>query len=534
MTSSSSTRYQWIIFVITCLGQCQVAAAALPVAFDPGRRDPATERIVGAGPNVRWAVPIGMPTYAAPVPADGKVLIGTLNNFEYDPNRGGSRSVLYCFDDRDGTLLWQLPMPKNHTLPYFDSYCVGISSTPLVLGNRAYLTANSGEVLCLDMNGLADGNDGPFRDEAALFAFDRETPKPLGKTDADVIWLFDMFKAFRCRPHDTNNSNLIAHEGLLYVKTGNAPDQTHVHLTNPEAPSLLICDLETGEPLARDDFDIGSDISHGQWCNPTLVQRNGKSYILYGGGNGVLYCTETPDRQRLLDARRKHGKTYDNRTLPRLPVLWKFRGDPRARPESKEPVPPFVMGMGSPSYTCLPPACYDPDTDRVLMLFGHDAWNGARPFRGWLAAFQFGGADGNASGDITQTALAWGTPNIEGGAITPPALADGLLYFGDRKGNFYCYDVKTGEKVWSLSLRGDMWAAPLLADGRIYVGTDRRLFYVLRSGRTPEILSEIKMPDRVFAPAAARADTLYVAGDGFLYAVENEPVPRETRSRNER
>ncbi len=498
--------------------QLKIAEAALPVSFDPGRRDTVTDRIVDTGPNVRWAVPIGMPTYAAPVPTAGKVLIGTLNDFEYDANRSGSRSVLLCFDDRDGTLLWQLPMPKNHFLPFVDSYCVGISSTPLVLGDRAYLTANSGEILCLDMNGLADGNDGPFREEAALYTFDRQTPTPLGKTDADVIWLFDMFKTFRCRPHDTNNSNLIAHEGLLYVKTGNAPDNTHTRVQNPEAPSLLVCDLETGEPLARDDFDVGSDISHGQWCNPTLVRRGGKSYILYGGGNGVVYCTETPDRKKLVDAQRKHGKTYDNRTLPRLPVLWKFHGDPRAQGDSTEPVPPFVMGMGSPSYTCLPPPCYDPETDRVLMLFGHDAWNGAKPFRSWLAAFQFG----ETEGDITKTALAWGTPNLEGGAITPPAMLDGLLYFGDRKGNFYCYEIKTGEKVWTLPLRGDIWAAPLLADGKIYLGTDRRLFYVLRSGRTPDILSEIKMPNRIYAPAAAQGNTLYVAGDGFLYAVENE------------
>ncbi len=504
--------------LLACILFCNTILAALPTSFEPGRRDPETDRIIETGKNVRWVKSIGTPTYARPVIADGKVLIGSLNNTVYDPNRSGSRSVLYCFDEKNGSLIWQLPMPKNYTLPYFDSFCVGISSTPLVVGKRAYLTANSGEVLCLDMDGLRNGNDGPFQEEAQLFAFKRETPTPLAETDADVIWLFDMHKTFKCRPHDTNNTDIILHDGLLYVKTGNAPDNTHTHLPNPEAPSLLILDGVTGKPLARDDFDIGCDISHGQWCNPTLVHRNAKSYILYGGGNGTVYCTETPNPEKLRKQALSHGKEYDNDTLPRLPIFWKFRGDPRAQPGSAEKVPPFVMGMGSPSYTCLPPPLYDAKTDLILTLFGHDAWNGAKPFRSWFGAFRFS----DIKGDITETALAWGTPNIEGGAVAPPALDGDLVYSADRKGNFTCYEIATGKTVWMLSLQGDIWAAPLVEDGKIYVGTDRRNFYTLRAGRKPGILAEIRMPGRIFAPAAAHDKTLYVAGDGFLYAVEGD------------
>ena len=34
-------------------------------------------------------------------------------------------------------------------------------------GDRAYVLDNRGVVLCLDVRGMANGNDGPFRDEAA-------------------------------------------------------------------------------------------------------------------------------------------------------------------------------------------------------------------------------------------------------------------------------------------------------------------------------------------------------------------------------
>ncbi len=506
--------------------------AALPTTFEPGRRDPATGNIVQTGPNVRWAVRIGSPTYATPVVANGKVLIGTLNDAQWDERRSGSRSVLLCFDEKTGDFLWQLPLPKDYKIPYFDSFCVGISSTPTIVGDRAFLTTGRGEILCIDLNGLENGNDGPYIDEARLYSFARDTgpPIPLAKTDADIVWRYDAFGELKAKPHDTNNCDIVYyggessdhepgpddHEpgpvvpvrGILVVNTGNSPDHTHVHVPNPEAPSLLLMDAATGVPLARDDFDIGSDISHGQWCSPTLGKVDGKAgktnTIFYGGGNGVLYAVEAPSRESLQKRFEANGNS-----MIRLETAWKFHGDPRAQVGSLEEVPPFVMGMGSPSYTCLPPPLLDGE-GRIFMLFGHDAWNGAKPFRSWLACI-----------DAKTVKLRWGTENIEGGAVSPPIVDKGLLYFADRKGNFSCLDAATGREHWKLRLRGDIWARPLLADGKIYVGTDRRVFYALKAGREPRILAEITMPDRIFAPAAASGNTLYVVGDGFLYAVEN-------------
>jgi outer membrane protein assembly factor BamB len=323
-------------------------------------------------------------------------------------------------------------------------------------------------------------------------------------TDADVIWRYDAFGELKAKPHDTNNCDIVYYDGLLVVNTGNSPDHTHVHVPNPEAPSLLIMDAEKGIPLARDNFDIGSDISHGQWCSPTFGRVNGKDMIFYGGGNGCLYAVEAPSREAL-------WKQYDanGKKMIRLETAWKFQGDPRAH-QPGGVVPPFVMGMNSPSYTCLPPPALD-GKGRIFMLFGHDAWNGARPFRSWLACI-----------DAATGKLIWGTGNIEGGAITPIAIDNGLVYIGDRRGNFYCFDAASGKEHWKLPLRGDMWARPLIAEGKIYVGTDRRMFYTLKAGLEPKILSEITMPDRIFAPAAVSGNTLYVAGDGFLYAVEGK------------
>ena len=458
---------------------------------------------LGTEPKVRWEVPIGSPTYAAPVIAQGKVLIGTLNDAEWDKRRFGDRSVLLCFDEKTGEFLWQLPLPKDYLIPFFDSFCVGISSTPTVVGDRVYLTTGRGEVLCLDLHGLKNGNEGPFTDEAGLYTHKRiSAVLPLAKTDADIIWRYDMFTELKAKPHDTNNCDIIYYDGLLIVNTANAPDHTHVHVPNPEAPALIIMDAEKGIPLARDDFDIGSDISHGQWCSPAFGKVDGKDMIFYGGGNGVLYAVEAPSREALW----KQFEANDKQ-LVHLKTEWKFQGDPRAH-QAGETVPPFVMGMGSPSYTSLPPPALD-NEGRVFMLFGHDAWNGAKPFRSWLTCI-----------DAKTGKLIWGTGNIDRGAITPIAMENGRVYIADRRGVFYCFDAATGKEHWNLQLRGDIWARPLIVDGKIFVGTSTGRFYVLKAGLEPEIILEMSMPGAIYAPAAVSGNTIFVAGDGFLQAIE--------------
>ncbi|MGL4593472.1 MAG: PQQ-binding-like beta-propeller repeat protein, partial [Thermoguttaceae bacterium] len=446
-------------------------------SFEPGKRDALSGQIVGTGPEVKWVAQIGAPTYAAPVIENGKVLIGSLNNALIDPNRPGGRSVLICLEEETGKLMWQLPLPKNAHIPYFDSFCVGIASTPTIVENRAFLTTGRGEVLCLDLEGFANGNDPPFVDEAALYSFDASRPEILTEKDADIIWRFDIFKTLLSKPHDTNNCNIIYDDGLLYISTANAPNHTHQIVEHPEAPALIVLDAKTGQYLARDAFPIGNDISHGQWCSPTIGNVDGVKYIFYGAGNGVLYAIKAFQKEELLkQIALQNGKPVIMETC------WTFHGDPRAQPGSIEKVPPFETRMGSPSYTCLPPPVFT--ENRIFMLFGHDAWNGARPFRSWLACIDANSKLPNkqknepteqvkneGTEDRTQTALVWGTPNIEGGAITPIVVEAGLLYFADRRGNFYCLETKTGKNIWTLPLKGDIWARPLLHEGKIYIGT---------------------------------------------------------------
>src|SRR4051794_2547588 len=77
------------------------AEQGLPDSFDPK-----------AGTNVKWVAELGSESYATPVVAGGRVLVGTNNEHPRDPKQEGDRAVLLCLDERDGSLLWQLVIAK--------------------------------------------------------------------------------------------------------------------------------------------------------------------------------------------------------------------------------------------------------------------------------------------------------------------------------------------------------------------------------------------------------------------------------------
>ena len=69
--------------------------------------------------------------------------------------------------------------------------------------------------MCLDMNGLADGNGGPFQDEARHAVPEGEEPVPLTGKDADILWIFDMIKECGVRQHDQAHSSILVHGNHL-------------------------------------------------------------------------------------------------------------------------------------------------------------------------------------------------------------------------------------------------------------------------------------------------------------------------------
>ena len=277
-------------------------ARGLPDFFEPGQKasngsgiDPATTK------NVRWAARLGSAAYGNPTVAGGRVFVGTDDlTVGEDPRfrrtRGG---IVKCLDESTGATLWQLVVPERTRLPagiLFGHQHLGICSSPAVEGDRVYLVTCAAEVVCLDVNGQADGNNGPFLDEGQYMAGSDQKALPLKSSDGDILWRFDLIENIGVRPHDAASCSILIHGDLLYLSTSNGVDRPHEKVVAPDAPAIIALDKRTGKLAAVDGERLSSRLYHCQWSSPSLCREGRKTLVLFGGGDGVCYAFEAISR----------------------------------------------------------------------------------------------------------------------------------------------------------------------------------------------------------------------------------------------
>ncbi len=460
----------------------------LPAAFDPE-----------SGRNVKWTARLGRKTYVSGIiVAGGKVFAGTNNARPRDSRNKGDRGVLMCFDEQKGTFLWQLAVPKLGDDRYKDWPRIGICSPPTVDGEDVYLVTNRAEVVRLDIDGQADGNDGPFTDEGRHMVPAGDDPLSVTNSNADIIWLFDMQHRGGIRPHDGIHSSVLVDGRYLYVNTGNGVDNTHKVIEKPDGPSLVVFDKETGRLVARDGERIGPDIFHCTWSSPSMGTVNGRKLVFFGGGDGVLYAFAAL------------GDTMPAGDEPvTLDTVWQFDCDPdapkknvRSYQRNRKVSPSVIYGM---------PVIHD---GRVYVTYGGDIWWGKQA--AWIACVDAGGG-----GDVTETARLWTRP-LKLHCCTTPSISDGLVYIADCSGTVYCFDARSGDPAWTHDAGGAVWASTLVADGKVYVGTRRGDFWILAAGREKKVFSKVRLDGPVHDSPAAADGTLYVASMQTLYALRKE------------
>ncbi|MGL6226416.1 MAG: PQQ-binding-like beta-propeller repeat protein [Thermoguttaceae bacterium] len=478
----------------------------LPHDFKSGRRAARTGLIdLASTQNVRWIAPLGPAVHGTPVIAQNRVLVGSNGSQSPLPALQGDRGVLTCLDEKTGELIWELIVPKMHEIKFADWYNVGLASVPVIEDSKVYVLSNRAEVLCLDLDGLKNGNDGPFQEEAKHRVEPGVEPPPLTEKDADIIWCTDLVEELGVMPHNAANCAILVDGDLLYVSTGNGVDWTHRRVMNPSAPSLVVLDKKNGRILARDDFNLGPNIIHGQWSSPTLGVVDGRRLVFQGTGSGYLFAVEALKRRDIQKAR-------NSGELIRLKTVWKFNGHPLAQEQEIVPLEHF---HDTRSYEVTGnPVFYN---DRLYVVFTQEMFHNIPD--GWIVCL-----DPSKTGDITRNGgLIWSYDGISSSSSTP-AIADGLLYIADGSGRLHCLDAATGGVYWVQPLEGAIWGSPLLADGKIYVGTAGKRFYILEQGKEPKILARIIMPDQVLCSATTANGVLYVPVFGMLYAVEVAPT----------
>ena len=119
---------------------------------------------------------------------------------------------------------------------------------------------------------------------------------------------------------------------------------------------------------------------------------------------------------------------------------------------------------------------------------------------------------------MTKTHVEWVASS---GASYVPSIVyyDGLLYMTNEVGVVTCADARTGERVWRHRLDGIFFASPVAADGKIYMVSETGETFVLRAGRTPEVLATNDLGERFLASPAIAGGRIFLRSDGTLFAV---------------
>lgn len=123
------------------------------------------------------------------------------------------------------------------------------------------------------------------------------------------------------------------------------------------------------------------------------------------------------------------------------------------------------------------------------------------------------------AGEITDEACVW---SVDKAAPNKPSLilVDDLIYMvTDKSGVFTCLDAKTGEQVYQQRLGGNFSASPVYANGHIYLSDEDGKTWVVRPGRTFEVVSTNELQEGCLASPAVSGKSLILRTRRHLYRI---------------
>ena len=475
--------------------------------------------------NVQWTARLGSQTYGNAVVSRGRLVIGTndedLDDARFESTRGGAAA---CFDEATGKLLWQLvdaaaaAGPQGHALRPAGP---GRVPSPTVEGDRCYVVSNRGEVLCLDVQGMANGNDGPFTDEGHYTVGPGKPPVEPGPNDADILWRFDMIDAAAVLPArrrvllDAGPRRLALRRHVATAWTGRT-----TRCPCPLAPQpdrARQADRPAGGRRRRED-------RHAAVPRPVVVALAGRGRRQDArSSSAAATASATPSRP--VDGRvRQAVSPLEEGLVVRLQSarvqVQGRQADPLPRRRQAAPTAATrTTARSSARARSSPRPCsYN---NRVYVAIGQDPAHGRG--KGMLTCI-----DATKTGDITADRQGLVLRRASTAALSTVSIADGLLYVADVAGADPLPRRRHRQAPTGSTTRRPRSGAPtLVADGKVYLGTKKGLL-VLAAGKEAKVLSEIHLGAPVYCTPVAANGTLYVASQRYLWAVQTSagvPLP---------
>lgn len=474
---------------------------------------------------VLWKADLGSRAYGGPTIAGGRVFVGT-NNEQPRDNRDTVKSkdgfvqpidkgVLMCFDEKTGKFLWQHVNDKLPNGNVTDWPKEGLCSTPTVEGDRVYYVSNRCTIVCADVNGLANGNQGI------------QTEKYKNPTDADIIWEYDLIKNQDVFPHNMSAGSPLVVGDLIYSVTANGVDENHINLPSPLAPSFIAINKKDGT-LAWKSNIPGKNIMHGQWSNPVYGEFDGVKTIVFPGGDGWIYGF-TPDKGEMIwkfDCNPKFtvydlGGTGNRNDFIGTPVVYegKIYIGVGQDPEHSSGIANFY--------------CFQPKKDSKGDISKHledkkkgpDGKEeiGEKPNPNSCEVWRYGWEEKRK----------YSPRDFKfGRTMSTACIVDGVVYISELHGYLHCLDARTGDQYWQYDTKASIWGSPYYTDGKVFLATESGDMYIFKHVPKPKKFDPIEAakdaPDMKSARAIQKAEKAKIEKEYLLAKLEFPNAIRST------
>ncbi|HET6882954.1 MAG TPA: PQQ-binding-like beta-propeller repeat protein, partial [Pirellulales bacterium] len=486
-----------------------------PTAWDNGQHDEKTgEPIAGTTKNVKWRARLGTQTVGDPVVVDGLIWVGTNNPSLVPYDASIDASVLACFRESDGKLLYRYVSPRlagryNNDWPYSSMAC-----SPLIQGDRIWFVTNRAEVVCLDI--------GPLKQNVG---------------DPRMLWKVDLIEKYGVYPSGSRMTlmrlcSIAGYRDLIYVVTGNNLDVEKQQIVNPDAPSLLCLRKETGEEVWQDKSP-GENILYGQSSSPTVVEVGTRAQCIVGQGDGWVRSFDALTGELIwrFDMNRKESKWFIGGGSTRNSVV--------ASPVFAEGRVYIAggnyveLGEGSGRLVCLDPTRQGDISSELAV----DAEDKIVPHRRIQAV---DAARGEKAVPNPNSALIWEFEKAPEArdpfedcmhrTVANVAVHNGLVVACDWSGLVHCFDAATGKRHWAYDIMASVYASPLIIADKFYIADESGWVSIFGLSSDPNLalrrlngiaepLHQIEMEDAVYCSPIFANGVLYLASKHELCAV---------------
>lgn len=376
-------------------------------------------------------------------------------------------------------------------------------STPIVSGDRVYVTSQLGTGISRQGPRLVQGGDAAAMGERAL----------RGAGSADPAKTIFIVEAFSRSAGKRVWERRIEAEGEL------TPTHEKHNLATPSPVTdgrLVFALFGTGQLVAlNQDGSVAWQRHLGKDYAPFDVQwGHGSSPVVYN--DTVILLCDHPSSSYLvaLDARTGKERWKVDRGKGRssysTPLVVPGKAGDELIVNSSERLDAYDARTGAPLW-------HLGDANRFPVpsaVFHDGVIYTSRGYRsGPYMAIRPGGR-----GDVAATHVIWSVPT---GAPYVSSLLhyQGIVYMANDVGVLTAVDAKNGERVWQQRVDGVFSASPVGGGGHVYFVAENGDTVVVKAGRTPEIVARNAVAERALASPAISNGRLFLRTDDHLIAI---------------